>query len=144
MCLNEKISNKLEQKIIEAYIKGNGYTRVAKICNTNSSTVMRVLKRNNIQIRNNHEKSKLYFCNENYFEEINTPNKAYWLGFIYADGYVSINNNQYVFGIALSEKDCILLKKLNFELNSSYPIHTYKQASGYSEKTVYCRLCITS
>ncbi len=26
--------------------------------------------------------------NENYFEQIDNENKAYWLGFIYADGYV--------------------------------------------------------
>lgn len=30
---------------------------------------------------------KKYYFNENYFESINTYEKAYVLGFIYADGY---------------------------------------------------------
>ena len=29
-----------------------------------------------------------YNYNEKYFEEINTERKAYWLGFLYADGYI--------------------------------------------------------
>lgn len=40
--------------------------------------------------------------NENYFEEINSPEKAYWLGFIWADGYITKTN---CFGIELAIKD---------------------------------------
>ena len=139
-----KISNELEQKIIKTYNEGYSYVNTGKICNVNPSTVQRVLKRNNVHIRNNQEKSKIYYCDENYFEKIDTPEKAYWLGFIYADGYISITHNQYKFGISLAEKDCILLKKLNFFLKSSYPINTYKQTTGYSKDTIYCRLLISS
>lgn len=32
--------------------------------------------------------SDLFSVNHNYFSEINTPSKAYWLGFLYADGCV--------------------------------------------------------
>lgn len=39
---------------------------------------------------------------ENYFENINTPEKAYWLGFMYTDGYVTSNNR---WGIELSTVD---------------------------------------
>ena len=30
--------------------------------------------------------------NKNYFDVIDTPTKAYWLGFLYADGYVTSKN----------------------------------------------------
>ena len=33
--------------------------------------------------------ARKYFFNEDFFEIIDNENKAYWLGFIYADGYVS-------------------------------------------------------
>lgn len=39
----------------------------------------------------------------NYFENINTKEKAYWLGFLYADGYIQKNNCTLV--LDLSEKD---------------------------------------
>ena len=30
-----------------------------------------------------------YKANFNYFDKIDTPDKAYWLGFIWADGYIA-------------------------------------------------------
>ena len=47
--------------------------------------------------RNGREKiipNKSNIVNENYFENINTEEKAYWLGFLYADGYVRMKNNR--------------------------------------------------
>ena len=44
-----------------------------------------------------------YQVNEFFFDEIDSEEKAYWLGFIYADGYVNTNGNK--FGINLSLKD---------------------------------------
>ena len=34
----------------------------------------------------------MYKINDRYFEIIDNPNKAYWLGFIAADGCVSCGN----------------------------------------------------
>lgn len=60
--------------------------------------------------------------NEDYFETINTPDRAYWLGFIYADGWISIhkrNNSDpdsrlcYEFGMELQRRDEYMLHKLN-------------------------------
>ena len=47
--------------------------------------------------RNGREKikpNKKYVVNENYFEEIDNEEKSYWLGFLYADGYVRMKNNR--------------------------------------------------
>ena len=38
--------------------------------------------------------NKKYVVNDNYFEVIDTEYKAYWLGFLYADGYVRMKNNR--------------------------------------------------
>lgn len=48
-----------------------------------------------------------HFFNENYFEEIDTNEKAYWLGFISADGGISraSSYNSYRLKISLSSKD---------------------------------------
>ena len=49
-----------------------------------------------------------YTLNENYFEEIDSSNKSYILGFIYADGSINKKNNSLT--ICLSEKDKDVLK----------------------------------
>ena len=48
----------------------------------------------------------------NYFKEINTKEKAYWLGFIYADGYITKDRDILRFGIEISKKDEILIDRI--------------------------------
>lgn len=57
---------------------------------------------------------------ENYFEIIDTEHKAYWLGFIMADGCVDKDKNN--FCIELNMIDLIHLKKFRNDINSSKPI----------------------
>ena len=55
--------------------------------------------------------------NKNYFYDINSKEKAYWLGLIYADGYVTDSNE---FGIELDYKDKYILEKLNKDLGDKH------------------------
>jgi len=47
--------------------------------------------------------------NRHIFDEINTSDKAYWLGFIIADGY--LNDNKNMLRIKLGDKDKHHLEK---------------------------------
>ena len=62
-----------------------------------------------------------YTLDENYFDTINSSNKAYILGFIYADGSVSERGN---LTICLSKKDIEILEFIKKELNYSGTIST--------------------
>lgn len=64
-----------------------------------------------------------------YFKHIDNFDKAYWLGFIYADGYVSYNEEKrnYEFGIKLMKSDFKHLKKLNKCLNGNINISFHKR-----------------
>lgn len=64
---------------------------------------------------------KKYDVDESIFEEINTEEKAYWLGFIAADGYVSGGN----FAIRLCERDIGHLEKFRKFMCSTHPVNKY-------------------
>lgn len=68
---------------------------------------------------------KKYSFNENYFEEINSHDKAYWLGFIYADGYVVYKEEtrNYELGITLKREDDAHLKKFNSSIDGNFKIN---------------------
>lgn len=102
--------------------------KIAEMMSMSASTVYHLLKKSNVNIRSNKENSRKYTCNEQFFKQIDTEEKAYWLGFIYADGYISNNN----LGITLSEIDKDHLYKFSESIKSTYPINTYKY-SGYKD-----------
>lgn len=69
---------------------------------------------------NSHARRK--YVDETYFEKIDTEDKAYWLGFIQADGCIYQQETTYRFQINLSGKDYEHLIKLNDCLSSTYSV----------------------
>jgi hypothetical protein len=64
--------------------------------------------------------SRKYKLDEYFFEDINTQEKAYILGFIYADGCVSKRGYELI--IKLNKKDRIILEEIKNILKSQQPI----------------------
>lgn len=62
--------------------------------------------------------------NESYFENIDTEGKAYFLGFILADGSIIKNKNCICFTIKNTDK--LILEKFKKEINSSNKVNSYK------------------
>lgn len=74
-----------------------------------------------------------YYFDENYFENINTEDKAYWLGFIAADGCIVSTNKKTKslrLLINLHEKDVAVLEKLRDCLNGDMPIKHFVSNKG--------------
>ena len=75
---------------------------------------------------------KAKYKNEHYFDTIDTEEKAYWLGFLYADGNLSKPTRTvgettkpfYRIEISLKEADAAHLEKLRKALNMEAPIRT--------------------
>ena len=73
-------------------------------------------------------KQRKYYFDNNIFSKIDTAEKAYWIGFLYADGYVC--SKRKVFGVALKESDrAHLVKFCDFIKINSY------DCIRYSDKT---------
>lgn len=137
------LNQKQEKYIIEQYKNGFGSTTIAQNLGLKSTTVAGFIRRT-IGLRSSSDAARKYYCNENFFEKIDTEEKAYWLGFLYADGYLCTNKTQLMIGISLSIKDINHLNKFNKSIESTYPIHIYHSYGGYSNNTEYCRILITS
>ena len=63
---------------------------------------------------------RIYTLNENYFEQIDTQEKAYFLGFLYADGYNHHSKGEVI--ITQVEQDKDIIYELQNRINSNCPI----------------------
>ena len=57
------------------------------------------------------QKPDKYYYNKHFFDVIDTEEKAYWLGFMYADGYIT--SKSFRIGLSLAIKDIEHLRKFN-------------------------------
>lgn len=87
--------------IIDKYINEN-YTlkQLGSEFGCSYVTIRNLLNKHHIQSRGNKQG---YPRNEFYFNKIDTPEKAYWLGFLYADGCVHSHN--YEVSINITDKE---------------------------------------
>src|SRR5688500_5811483 len=92
-----------EQAIIEAYLAGASAAEAAGLLGYAKITALAILKRHGIPVRTNSETHRRYLINERFFDTINTEEKAYWLGFISADG--TITRNRILFNLQLRDKE---------------------------------------
>ena len=96
--------------IIKEYNEHHSTTKIADMFKTSPETIRNVLRKNGQKVLSIEELKKIdYPRNSNYFQTIDSPDKAYWLGFLYADGYIGRGSE---IRIGLSSKDEAHLKKL--------------------------------
>jgi hypothetical protein len=81
---------------------------------------------------------KTYTFDTNYFKQIDTEEKAYWLGFIAADGYLNKRGN--TLGICLDVSDFTHLEKFKKSINYTGEVFTRKSQFSkeykFTEKAV--------
>jgi len=107
------ISDKDGEEICRLYQSGLSEEKIGNHLGFCKTTVRKILKANNIEIRSQHETSMRYPIIEDYFENIDTQNKAYILGFFYADGNVGLNKR--TVQIALQARDVHILESMKRE-----------------------------
>lgn len=86
-------------------------------------------------------KKDIYHCNYDYFEIIDTEDKAYWLGFIYADG--NINKAKNTLTINLQGRDNGHLAKLNKCIEGNYSVKVF-DAKKNGQTYKMCQILVYS
>ena len=124
-----KILNLNESEIITLYNSGLSSIKIAKQLNCSDSYIRKVLKKNNILMRSNKIYRTTQQFNENFFEKIDTEKKAYWLGFLYADGNVIKRKNQYLIQLRVNDKEVIdyFIRDINGNMTPKEYLSMYKK-----------------
>jgi len=129
--------------MVSMYQDGYSMKKIGDTFNTSPTTIhYRLQKIEGFTARTQKETSRKYTADWDYFETIDTEAKAYWLGFLYADGYISKSPSN-LMGVSLAEKDYAHLCKLQADLNATNPIIMYEPSSGYG-KDPYVRFTVIS
>lgn len=105
------------EKIYNHYKECNSLRKTAKQFCISRSYLTKLFNDNNYKI-NESTKNK-HQLNKSFFDVIDSASKAYWLGFIFADGYVSNNNS---LRIELKIEDEKHLCKFIKSINSDYVV----------------------
>lgn len=111
------------QEIVDLYVNQNlGTKAICKEMHIAAETVRNILRIKGVKLtpsayHRGYEKKIDHF----YFHDINDEHKAYWLGFLYADGYN--NEKMYQVEITLKEEDKHILEELREDTSCSYRIY---------------------
>ena len=149
--MREKINNKTKSivdKVKKLYETEKNISIIAKNLQTNRAVIKRCLIYSGIEWKPIIElgiiksKKKKYTFIERYFDFIDTEEKAYWLGFLAADGYV--NEKRGYTSILLSKDDEPHLIKFKKCLQSNHIIKNSTSKRGetifhYSKLTIYSK-----
>ena len=138
-------SEEKTNEIINLYNDNVSLINIGKKFHHSRETIKKLLESNNIIIRTTKETSRKYIHDFNYFENIDSEHKAYWLGFIYADGFIE-SKRQYgsqKFGITLSIKDKDHLYKFKEDIQATNPILDYV-GSGYNKNGYFSKILLSS
>lgn len=115
-----------ELSICERYKAGESIPKLSREFKLSRYAVWSTLKRNGVPRRPISETLRMirgYPLDESYFEKIDTAEKAYWLGFLCADGYLRRDGRWSLrVELELGARDMIHLEKFRRALKTSLPI----------------------
>lgn len=124
--------------IKESYINGESSVKIGKRYNCDHHVILKFLHKMNVNVDQKRFVRK-YSLDENYFDNIDTPNKAYILGFLYADGHNSIDKSTVT--MSLQEEDKKILEDIRKEIKSERQLEFINRSDmhygGYNYKNQY-------
>lgn len=118
--------NNVIEEIVKLYNDGASFTELAEQFNCSVTGMRdflvegRYVKSRGHQTINGLHYNKRHSCNDSFFETIDSEKKAYWLGYLFADGYNSTDKNMVSF--SQSEPQEEMVYKFKEDLEATQPI----------------------
>lgn len=125
----KRTNQEIQNKVKELYLSGVPQIKIEELLKMTRSTIRKILLKENL-LRDKSEAfrlSKSGKINNNAFEKL-TEESLYWIGFLYADGYIS--NKDYSIQLALKNEDENHLQKFLDFLQSNSRITNYNKGKA--------------
>lgn len=136
-----RLTDEEKNEILNLYTKEKlNCSQIARKYGAHPSNISIILKKNKISVRP--ATNQKYSADYNYFDIIDTPEKAYFLGFLYADGCNFEPRSNII--IVLKESDKDHLNKLKHLIKSNHPIGYRKRMELDANRENQVRLSITN
>jgi len=122
----------LYPEMLNLYKNGMSSEEIARQFGCSDSTVTSAIRKLNGHIRNPRERVKrIYSVNELYFQNIDAPMKAYFLGWAASDGCVRKSSRDgFVFRLKLHVKDKEIIERFRSEIGSNANIDSEIMSNG--------------
>lgn len=123
------------QEIIKLYNEGKSLSFIANKYDTYGGKIKSILIKNGIKIRTRAEQNRIINqerglkVNHHYFDNIDSNEKAWLLGFLAADGNISKDRNRIKIG--LNSVDRPILEKIKIMIESERDILDYETNNGF-------------
>lgn len=112
------------EKLKKDYACGKSLNSLQAEYNCTRPTLSKYLKKDGVEVKSNNYR---YSYNTELFKRVDNEQQAYWLGFLYADGYVQKRKR---IELALAIKDIKHLEKYRDFVCPELPIETRKISTG--------------
>ena len=122
-----------DDDVIKRYTNGESCQSIANSYNVTFHTISNILEKHNIARDNRYQNLSL---DENYFNNIDRSDKAYFLGFMLTDGNISLKEN--IIRLSLSSKDEEILKVFKEKTGNENQIYI-REDEKHSERTFQLR-----
>lgn len=129
---NTQLIDTIIQEYLDTPEEQRSLTKLGEAYGVRRQTISKWLKDRGIEVINYQNKSRL---DEHVFDSIDTEEKAYWLGFLFADGNISHTGNR--LEVRLSIKDLSHLEKFRKFLKLTTEIRT-----GICNGNGFCHLAV--
>lgn len=131
------ISDEVKKRVGILYLKGLNQRQISEEILVSGAAIRKYLKEQNIPTRSTSECNMRYKRNKHYFDEIDTPNKAYILGLLYADGCNHTLHNSIT--LVLQAEDIQVIERVKQELEYEGNIRfSAKDKPQYKDKYILC------
>ena len=123
--MRTKLKDDTKNAILKAYENNESTKVIADRFGITRSAVLYWVRKSDLKMRAKSCGWKKYHFDYNYLDKIDTEDKAYFLGFLYADG--NLYKPYRKISMELHERDIHILEKFKENLKSTYPLVFWKR-----------------
>lgn len=126
--LNRRKFTREQAEVFADYLKNSTLKETANHFNMSYDSMKNTLNRYKLRAATRSSKNSIKYQNSNFFENIDTDIKAYFLGFMFSDGYIAENAYNEYAGLTLQKSDKYILERLTQVLDAHCTLNEYKNS----------------